>query len=699
MKHMYLRVCLLAMLLGPLALAAQTFSSAPNGHIQDAATTDFPMTVSGLVPSTIDTTNFGLETVCINLTHTWDADLVIELIAPDGTAATLISGVGGADDNFTNTCLNDTAALSITAGSAPFTGTWKPQGQMGRVNNGQNGNGTWILRITDLVPSDDGTLLDWSVTFGTHPATYFSFSSSDLPLVLINTNGQPIPDDPKIMASMAIIDNGPGQRNFLTDPPNGYNGRIGIEARGSSSQGFPKRPYGLELWDLNANAIDAPLLGMPAESDWILNPSYNDKSLLRNPLAFRLGEDMAGQYATRGTHVEVFLNGEYVGVYYFCEKIKRDAGRLDIAKLQYADTLGDDLTGGYILKVDKRTGSSDIYWNSTVLPPFAPAGTYPEIVLHYPNENDVHPKQLAYIHAFVDSFETALNGPNFADPVQGFRRFADSESMADYLLLTEYTRAVDGYRISSYFYKDKNSNGGKLKFGPPWDYDIAFGNGDYCDGWQPAGWAYDFNFVCGQGGGFLVPFWWNRVLEDSAFVQELRCRWETHKVGVLDTTRVFAWIDSVATHLQESQQRNFTAWPILGTYVWPNYYIAPDYAGEIANLKWFIGARYRWLDANLGGDPAACNLVATPEPHGLPSLSVAPNPARDLVRVAFDCPPGNAYQIRLLDLQGRLLRQRAGASLSGSVSETLSLHELAAGVYLLEVSDGVTRQTQRLVRE
>jgi subtilisin-like proprotein convertase family protein len=692
------RLCCLLGLMMPLVLCGQTFSSAPNGHIQDAGVTDFPLVVSGLVPSTIDTSNFGLETVCFNLSHTWDSDLIIELIAPDGTSGTLVNSIGGADDNFTNVCLNDSAALPITAGSAPFTGTWRPQGQMGRVNNGQNGNGTWILRITDQVGSDDGTLFDWSITFGNDPASYFSFTSSDLPLVVINTLGQQIQDDPKIMASMGIIENGPGVRNFATDPPNGYNGRIGIELRGSSSQMFPKKPYGFELWDLNANSIDAPLLGMPTESDWILNPSYNDKTLLRNPLAFRLGEAM-GMYGPRGEHVEVILNGEYVGVYYLCEKIKRDAGRVDIAKLEYADTLGDDLTGGYILKVDKRTGSSDIYWNSLYSPPFAPPGNFPEIVLHYPNEDDIHPKQLDYIHAFVDSFERALHGPGFADPANGFRRFADARSMADYLLLTEFTRAVDGYRISSFFYKDKNSNGGKLKMGPPWDYDIAFGNGDYCDGWQPAGWAYDFNQVCGQGGGFLVPFWWNRVLQDTAFVQELRCRWEDHKVAALDTNRIFAWIDSAATHLDESQQRNFTIYPILGTYVWPNYYIAADFAGEIANLKWFIGARYRWMDANLLGDPTNCNLVATPEPRGLPGLQVWPNPARDAVRVAFDSPPGSNYRIRLFDLQGRLLRERAGASVSAQVNESLSLADLAPGVYLLEVYDGSARQTLRLVHD
>jgi subtilisin-like proprotein convertase family protein len=677
-------------------LWGQTFSSAPNGHIQDLATSDFPMAVSGLTPANIDTLNWGVETVCINLTHTWDSDLIVELVAPDGTAGTLVAGVGGADDNFTNTCFNSQAPQSITAGTAPFTGTWKPTGQMGLVNNGQNGNGTWILRITDIVGGDDGTLLDWNITFGSNPATYLSFNSSNLPIVKINTNGQAIVDDPKVMASMGIIDNGPALRNFVNDPPNGYNGRIGIETRGSSSSTFPKKAYSIELWDLNSNAIDASILGMPAESDWVLNPSYVDKTLLRNPLAFRLGEAM-GMYAPRGQHVEVVLNGAYVGVYYLCERIKRDAGRVAIANLTYADTLGDQLTGGYILKVDKLTGSNPVYWSSMFPPPYAPGGNVPNIILHAPNADLVHPKQVAYIHAYVDSFEIALDGPNFADPVLGYRNFADAESMADYLLLTEFVRCLDGYRSSAFFYKDKTSNGGKLKFGPPWDYDLAFGNGNFCDMWKPDGWVHQFNSVC-PGDGWLTPFWWKRVQEDPVFVQDLRCRWEELKVGVFDTTRIHSWIDSAATHIDEGQARNFMAWPIMGVYVWPNYYIGADYAEEISLMKWYIGQRYQWIDNFLLGDTAACNLVAVPAPRSLPGLQLWPNPSESDVQVAFDCPPGSPYRIRLLDLQGRILRTMDGVAQGDRVEEVLSLAALAPGIYLLEATAADSRGTVRLMR-
>ena len=106
-----------------------------------------------------------------------------------------------------------------------------------------------------------------------------TFSSSNLPIVVINTNGQAILDDPKIEASMGIIYNGIGVRNNVTDQANNYNGKIGIEIRGSSSQMFPKKQYGLELHTSAGASVDASLLGLPKQSDWILFAPYNDKSL------------------------------------------------------------------------------------------------------------------------------------------------------------------------------------------------------------------------------------------------------------------------------------------------------------------------------------------------------------------------------------------------------------------------------------
>lgn len=205
--------------IGSSTLFAQTFTGG-GGNIIDNQTLDIPINVTGLSPTTLDTLNFGLETVCINLTHTWDGDLTISIVAPDGTIVNLVSGAGGDGDDFTNTCFNADAATNINAGSPPFTGTFAPMGQMGLVNNGQVGNGLWKVRVTDNAGGDQGTVTGCSITFGNNPAGYFAFSESDLPIVIINTNGGTIVNDPKIMADMGIVYNGVGQRNHVTDPKN-----------------------------------------------------------------------------------------------------------------------------------------------------------------------------------------------------------------------------------------------------------------------------------------------------------------------------------------------------------------------------------------------------------------------------------------------------------------------------------------------
>ena len=162
---------------------------------------------------------------------------------------------------------------------------------------------------------------------------------------------------------MGIIDNGFGNINSVNDAFNDYNGKISIEYRGSSSQSFPKKPYALETQDSIGNNNNVSLLGMPVENDWILYAPYTDKSLMRNFLTFDLGRKMRN-YSPRTVYCELVVNGDYKGIYILMEKIKRDNDRVDIAKLDSNDVAGDSLTGGYIIKVDKYTGTGGLDWLS-----------------------------------------------------------------------------------------------------------------------------------------------------------------------------------------------------------------------------------------------------------------------------------------------------------------------------------------------
>lgn len=273
--------CIVCLLLSFQWSEAQTFTATVNQSIPDNNTVvAFNLPVSGL-PGSIGTT-FGLETACLTMTHTWCADMEVILRAPDGTQVLLFSGIGGSDDNFTGTCVAGTGS-PIGGGTAPFTGTFKAQGPMGNVNNGQNPNGTWQLLCRDMAGQDVGFLVSWSLTFGANPAQPFIFASSNLPIVKLTTVSAPINNNTKVPVMMKIVDNGPGIRNYVSDTVYAYQGLILTEWQGFSGPSYPKKNYDFDLIDAQSNKIDTSLMGMPSENDWIFKAEYLDHSLLKTP--------------------------------------------------------------------------------------------------------------------------------------------------------------------------------------------------------------------------------------------------------------------------------------------------------------------------------------------------------------------------------------------------------------------------------
>ncbi len=474
-----------------------------------------------------------------------------------------------------------------------------------------------------------------------------SLSSSNLPVIVINTNGQQILDDPKIVAEMGIIYNGPGQRNQLTDPYNHYKGKIGIEIRGQSSQMFPMKSYSLELRKENGSSNDQSLFGMPKESDWVLYAPYTDKTLMRNFLAYTMSREL-GQWAANCRFVEVILNDQYVGVYVFMERIKRNKERVNVPKMEKTDVSGDAMTGGYIFSLDKEPNG----WFSQYTPPEAIGQTKPQFSYVYPKPDDINDAQKTYIKNYVDSFENALNGTDFQDPIKGVRQFADLKSFMDFFIVNEVSRNVDGYRLSSFFHKNRNSINRKIFAGPVWDFDLAFRNADYCSGSNIDGWAFQFNDVCPADGAGLVPFWWNRLLEDTAYTASLRCHWNNVRQGQVSQQRLTALIDSVSQLLDEAKTRHFTKWPILGQYVWPNPQPIPtSYAEEISTLKSWLNFRLDWIDQNLPnkgicGDP-------TPEIIGSFSFVGTENPLRGNSRLRISSTSNQVLTIQVVDVGGR----------------------------------------------
>ncbi len=523
-------------------------------------------------------------------------------------------------------------------------------------------------------------------------ATAQTFTSSNLPIIVINTNGQTILDEPKIVASMGIIDNGNGVRNNLTDTFNNYDGKIAIEIRGSSSQMFPKKQYGIELRNSLGEGINAPLLGMPAEEDWVLFAPYNDKSLMRDVLAYKLGREL-GQYTPRTRFCEVVLNGQYEGIYVLIEKIKRDNNRVDINSLNADENSGDNLTGGYIIKIDKSTGSGNGGWSSSFTPPGRNGTQTIFFQYDYPKAAEITSQQRSYIQQYIANFEGTLFSTDFTNPVTGYTRFIDSESFIDFFIANEISKNVDGYRLSTYLHKDKDSNGGKLKMGPIWDFNLGFGNANYCTQGNPEGWVTNFNSVCPQD-FWLIPFWWNRLQQDKDYRSKLAARWESLRGNQFKTGKILAYIDSVATVLNaESQQRNFTRWPVMGQYVWPNYYIGSSFQAEVDWLKNWVVNRMNWLDTNMPQVITDVEEVLDFE------LSIYPNPFQQELEVKYTMQHPGTFSFQVFDMLGRqVISEGESREQPGTYQLKLPNQDLPEGVYYYKATTGSAFQSGKLIK-
>jgi subtilisin-like proprotein convertase family protein len=657
--------------LGMGSLPAQTFTG--NGGVLNDTGQEllFPVEVSGLSQTGLDS-SFGLVQVCIDLTHTWLADLDIQLVSPWGHSISLISAIGGDGDNFTGTCLSDTADANIAFSVAPFSGTFSPLDALGDLNYGNNPNGTWKLRVLDTYPgADTGELLSWSIGFGPNAGTGIRIDSTQLPILQIFTNGKVIVDEPKIMARLQISDKGNQQWNKPGDSANVYKGWCGIEIRGNFSSSLPQKPYSLETRDSLGENLDVSLLGMPKENDWILMAVYNDKAFSRNSLAYEISRKM-GHYAARSRLVEVLIDGNYKGIYLLMEKLKRDNKRLNIAKLDPTSNSGDALTGGYIFKVDYHSPADS--WLSA----FHPIG-YPAVDIHYvfdtPDPEVISPAQKSYIQNFMFELESRLYGNDFTNPQTGYRSRLDVGSFIDYFLVNELARNNDGFKKSYFFHKDRDSNGGLLKSGPVWDFDWAWKDINECSivsSTSGAGWVYTVN-SCNPDN--YSPEWTTRLLQDSSFTRQLKCRFLEMRQTWMDTSFLFHHIDSIASRVASTQARHYKKWPILGRNVGtPELGEQPlTYLGEVRKLKDWILRRLNWLDNNMPGTCTTTGISNFPS-SGMPGIRCFSD---GLVhRWESDEP---VEELQLIDAQGKcvwkqIIRQNSGL-----------LPSVQMGIYLLRV--------------
>jgi hypothetical protein len=419
------------------------------------------------------------------------------------------------------------------------------------------------------------------------------FESSNLPIVVIQTaQGQDIPNDPKIDATMQIIYRGDGQRNFLTDVSSpttlDYDGAIKIEYRGSSSSLIDKKQYAFTPYDDLGDKINVSFLDMPKENDWILNGLAYDPSFMRDYISYKLS-NLTGNYASRGRYCELVLNGDFRGIYILQEKLKADDSRIDINKIKDDDLTLPKLTGGYITKTDKLEGSDTQAWS---MPNYG--GWESNFVHEHPKPSTVMPEQHTYIQNEFETLAAHVMSPANSTITDGYPSVIDIPSFVDFMILNELSSNADGYVFSTFFHKDRN---GKLRAGPVWDFNLTFGN-DLFD------WGYDRSHTdIWQFDNYNIgPKFWKDLFDDSTFNCYLSKRWQelTAPGMPLNSTEIFNLIDSTQVLISEAAARQEI---VSGT--------TGNFDQNIIDMKSFISERIQWISNQLT-ITSLCDEVSTP---------------------------------------------------------------------------------------
>jgi hypothetical protein len=422
-------------------------------------------------------------------------------------------------------------------------------------------------------------------------------TDSNLPIVIITTDNNPntgwpkeIPDEPKVLATMKIIFRPDGSRNYMSDKNNpeylNYNGRIGIETRGSSSQTLPKKPYGLTtLQEDNLTNNNVEILGMPKENDWILNSLAFDPSLIRNYLSYDLARSL-GNYAARGKYCEVVINGDYKGLYIFMEKLKIDSERINVVKMTNTDNAFPELTGGYVAKADKTTGGDPVSWR---MESYSYSTDY---IYENPSPRNITTNQANYIKNQFSSLQKAATAQN-ATVSNGYPSIIDVPSFIDFMLINEIASNSDAYQISTYFHKDR---GGKLRAGPVWDFDLTYGNDLFHWGFDRSHtnvWQFD-------NGDNTGSKFWKDLYNNAQFKCYLTKRWKelTATNGPLNYFTIGDKIDQLTDIVAEAAVRENKRWGTI-----------PNQSSEIDKMKEWLQARFNWINTKLNSYTACANPV------------------------------------------------------------------------------------------
>ncbi|MFY1669160.1 CotH kinase family protein [Plantactinospora sp. WMMB334] len=534
--------------------------------------------------------------------------------AADPTGDITFSVPSGTFQNEVSVSLGST----VSGAQVRYTTDGQPPGPASPVYSGTP------LRFTRTTQLRAQAYLNGTATGAPGTAMYVAravTTNHDLPVLLLDAYGQGAPGREYI--DTAVMEFRPTNGSTSLSAAPSLVSRGAFHLRGNSSAMFPKTPYRLELRDNTDDDTDLPLLGMPADSDWVLRGPYTDKALIRDAFVHGLGQDM-GLYAPRYAFAEVYVNtdaqpvaaNDYLGVYLIVETIKNSKNRLDLKQLDEDDVTLPKLTGGYIFKFE---------WMAAEEPTLPCQGAdatcwhYLEVV----DPDPLQPAQRDWLRQHLQQFHDVLRGPNFADPTTGYPSFIDVNSWVDMLIVNELTRGMDAYLRSAYFHKDRDS---RIVAGPLWDFDLTFGVGGFFQNDQIAGWQHQ------QTRTPSANDWFQRLLQDPAFVNRVRARWQELRRGVLSNAQLQSRIDRLTAPLTAAAQRNFQRWPnlstrMLGPFITPT---SPTWQGQVQFMRDWMFQRAAWLETTGGWGPGGPTTPPTTPPTipPTPPATTPPAPGR-----------------------------------------------------------------------
>lgn len=400
--------------------------------------------------------------------------------------------------------------------------------------------------------------------------------------ILRDKNGVSLKNSEMVGATVQYFDN-EVTNNHLTDT-SAVEARALIRIRGQTSRHFDKTGYLLKFKekDMITN-LDVSLSGMTEDSDWVLHGPFLDKTLIRNYLCYNLAGEIM-DYAPNVRFCEMFLNGEYMGVYLIVEKIEYNKyGRINVTK---TDPEFD--TTAYIVLADR--GTTD-YARRLV-----PFGTYSyntmglgakggQLEVVYPGKT-LTPGQIEFIENDLSKFERALFSYDYDDEPKGYSQYIDIDSFVDYFLINEFTLNYDAVVFSTYLYKDI---GGKLKL-CVWDFNSAF---DY----------YEYSVVSPETFKLHSVMWYKGLFRDERFVKSVENRYRALRKTYFNEDYLFKYIDDTVAYLGEAIDRNYKKWGYSFSYasdiLVPMERNVRSYDQAIQQMKDCITNRIAHMDGSL----------------------------------------------------------------------------------------------------